>query len=357
MPVRTRADMHIGLDLALEVLNATPTNRMDPAVKDYFLNRTISEFVKDVINKANTPDETKRVPFRLLTHGDILNKYNDIYTLIKVDDTVTPLTIIDNNFYQYTLPTDLLRFEASYSVVLPTNCNIYPISNVISAALGSGAGNVDNGQHYYFITYMYGTVETNITSASVANATVVDKAVNGKISLTSIPDRPSTCTSIKIYRSKVGEAWYKGRLLTTLSADENTYTDNTADVDLGVLYTGNTNETTLPNLLLSNYDITAFNDNPYGGKGKYIGTILESNLTLLSGNLRVYHLNRYTISKLGIIYVKKPAILTSSPSAVNCDLPISVHDRIVDDTAKFIAATTANNNYQQLLMEAKSQNQ
>ena len=68
--------MHIGLDLALEVLNATPTNRMDPAVKDYFLNRTISEFVKDVIAKANKPDENKRVPFRILTHGDILSKYN-----------------------------------------------------------------------------------------------------------------------------------------------------------------------------------------------------------------------------------------------------------------------------------------
>jgi hypothetical protein len=43
MGFRTRADMHIGLDLILNTLNATPTNRMDPPIKDYFLNRTISQ--------------------------------------------------------------------------------------------------------------------------------------------------------------------------------------------------------------------------------------------------------------------------------------------------------------------------
>jgi hypothetical protein len=59
MAIRTRADMHIGLDLMLNTLNATPTNRMDPVIKDYFLNDRIANFVKKVINKHNTPDETK----------------------------------------------------------------------------------------------------------------------------------------------------------------------------------------------------------------------------------------------------------------------------------------------------------
>lgn len=349
MPIRTRSDMHIGLDLILEVLNATPTNRIDPAVKDFFLNRTITQIVKDVINKNNTPDETKRVPFRVLTYGDILNKYNDIYTLVKVDDTLLPtLPLVDNSYYNYILPSDLFRFEGSYSLVRPIDCITYLGAIAPTSVLSSGAGNVDNGKHYYFVTFIYPTLETDINGINVSNATVIDKTANGKIELTNIPLGLTTCTARKIYRSKVGEAWYKGRLLTTLSDNTTTvYTDNTADSSLGALYSGNTRDTQLQNVLLDLYDINLFNIDPYGGRRKLIGTILTTS------GLQLHHLNRYKISKVGIFYVKKPAILTSSPEVVNCDLPESIHDRVIEETAKFIAAATANGNYEQLLMEAK----
>ena len=358
MPLRTRADMHIGLDLALEILNATPTNRLDPAIKDYFLNRTITTFVKNVIAEANKPDESKRVPFRLLTYGDINNKYNDIYTLIKVDDTLLPITEIDNTFFQYILPTDLLRFETSFANVRPIDCIIYPSATKPTLANSVGAGTVDAGLHYYFVTYMYGTLETDINGVNVASLTV-DASKN--VELTAIPLGLSSCTARKIYRSKLNDPWYKAYLVTTLdngvTQTTQTYTDTATDVSLTTLYSGNTNDTQLPNLLLNTYDIISFNSNPYGGSRKYIGTILETNPnTLLSGYLKLYHLDRYAISKVGIIYIKKPAILTSSPEIRNCDLPESIHDNIVDETAKYIAAVTANNNYQTLLNEAK-QNQ
>jgi len=355
MAIRTRAEMHIGLDAALEILDASPMNRLDPAIKDYFLNRTIAEFVKNVINKANEPDETKRVPFRILTHGDILNKYNDIYTLIKVDETLRPITPTDNNFHQYTLPSDMFRFEASYTRLRPIDCITYDAAPAPVVALaGSGAGNVDDGIHYYFMVYVYPTEETDVTVLNSATVTITAKGTNGKVAISSIPVRPTGCTAIKIYRTKAAEAWYLGRLLTTLSSDETTYTDNTADASLGAIYY-NTHDTELPNLLLSTYDIIAFNNNPYGGKRKYIGTIIENN-GAVTGYLKLYHLNRYSINRIGIIYIKKPAVLTSSPSPVNCDLPESVHDKIVDDTAKFISAATTSGNYEQLLMEAKQQN-
>jgi hypothetical protein len=236
MPIRTRAQMHIGLDLGLSILNSNPTNRLDPVIKDFFLNRTISEFVKTEISKGNKPDENKRVPFRILTYGDIINKYNNLRTLIKIKDDTAPDAEIDTSFRDYTLPTDLFRFETSYSIIKPIECN---------------------------------------------NVTYV----------------------------------------------------------------------TLPNPLLDTYDIISFNNNPYGGKRKYIGTILVNN------KLRVYHLGRYTFNKLGMIYIAKSAVLTSSPIIVDCDLPDSVHDTIIDDTVKFISAAVSSGNYQQLLMEAKSKNQ
>lgn len=338
--------MHIGLELALEVLNATPTNRMDPVIKDYFLNRTISEFVKNVINKTNHPDESKRVPFRLLTYGDIINKYNSIYTLIKIDDNLLPiLSVIDNSFYKYILPSDLFRFETSFSNVRPVNCITYPSASAPTVAITGTPGYVELGLHYYFITFVYPTEETDVSGIGVANVTLTTA---GQVNITNIPLGLSGCTARKIYRSKVGEKWYQAKLLVTISNNTTTtYLDDIADASLVTIGYSNLNDTQLPNVLLDLYDIIAFNSNPYGGKGKYIGTIIEN------GGLQLYHLNRYAISKVGIIYVKKPAILTSSPSIINCDLPESVHDEIVDDTARFIAAAITSGNYQQLLMEAK----
>jgi hypothetical protein len=345
MPVRTRSDMHIGLDLILNVLNATPSNRLDPAVKDYFLNRTISEFIKSEVDKTNKPDESKRVPFRILTYGDIINKYNNLYTLIKVDDTLRPLAITDNNFYQYTLPSDLSRFEGSFCNVRPLECITYPSATKPTVANSSGAGTVDAGVHYYVVTFVYPTLETDINGVNVASITIT---TSKNAELTAIPLGLTGCTARKIYRTKVSDPWYKLYYVGTLSGNTTTtYTDSATDASLTVLYSGNLNDTQLTNPLLNTYDIIGFNNNPYGGKRKYIGTIIDNT------GLKLYHLQRYAISKVGVIYLKKPAILTSSPTPVDCDLPESVHDNIVEDTAKFISAAVNSGNYQQLLMEAK----
>lgn len=345
MPIRTRAEMHIGLDLILNVLNATPSNRLDPAVKDYFLNRTISEFIKGEVDKVNKPDESKRVPFRILTYGDILNKYNNLYTLIKVDDTLRPLTIIDNNFYQYTLPSDLSRFEGSFANVRPLDCIIYPSAIAPIVANSTGAGTVTAGLHYYVITFVYPTLETDINGINVASVTIT---TSKNAELTAIPLGLADCTARKIYRTKVGDPWYKLYYVGTVSGNTTTiYTDSITDASLTIPYSGNLNDTQLFNALLNTYDIIAFNNNPYGGKRKYIGTIIDST------GLKLYHNQRYVISKVGIIYLKKPTIITSSPDITICDLPESVHDNIVEDTAKFISAAVNSGNYQQLLMEAK----
>lgn len=348
MPIRTRSDMHIGLDLVLETLNATPTNRMDAPVKDYYLNMTITEFVKNTINRANKPDEDKRIPFRILTYGDILNKYNDIYTLIKTDDTLIPSST-NSEYYLFTLPTDLYRFETSFTNVRPIDCITYSSATAPTVALaGSGAGNVDNGIHKYIVTFVYPSGDTDAIVTGVTSVTVTDKTTNGKVSITNIPLGSTGCTARKIYRTVAGGNWYNAKLLTTISDNTTTsYSDNIADSSLTTALPSNSNDTQLPNILSNTYDVIAFNNNPFGGKKKYIGTTIDTN------GFKLYNLNRYAIGRVGIIYIKTPAVLTSTPGVIDCDLPASVHDQIVNDTAKFIAAAVASGNYEQLLMEAK----
>lgn len=97
---------------------------------------------------------------------------------------------------------------------------------------GSGAGNVDNGDHYYRVTFFNGSAETNGGYVS-SLLTVTDKTTDGQVSLSAIPTDPSgVATGRKIYRKSLTNTTYK--LLTTINDNTTVvYTDNTATASLG----------------------------------------------------------------------------------------------------------------------------
>jgi uncharacterized phiE125 gp8 family phage protein len=95
----------------------------------------------------------------------------------------------------------------------------------------AAAGNVDNGVHRYLVTFVTATGETQAGTTSAA-VTVVDKAINGKVSLTAIPLGGSSVTARKLYRTAAGGSVWM--LLATISNNTaTTYTDNIADASLG----------------------------------------------------------------------------------------------------------------------------
>ena len=102
----------------------------------------------------------------------------------------------------------------------------------VAALAGAGAGNVDDGDHYYRVTFVSGATETDggFVSASV---TVADQSVDGQIALTSIPiDVSGVATSRKLYRRSLTNTTFK--LLTTIADNTTTtYTDNIATASLG----------------------------------------------------------------------------------------------------------------------------
>ena len=109
--------------------------------------------------------------------------------------------------------------------------NQEPAPGALTAALGSGAGNVDNGAHRYLVTFVTSDGETQAGDVS-SSVTVADKTVNGKVSLSAIPLGSSIVTSRKIYRTTAGGSTYL--LLTTIADNTTTtYTDNIADSGLG----------------------------------------------------------------------------------------------------------------------------
>lgn len=112
--------------------------------------------------------------------------------------------------------------------------NQEPAPGAITCALPASpiAGNVDNGAHRYLATFVTADGETQAGTISAA-VTVVDKAVNGKVSLTAIPIGGALVTARKLYRTAAGGSAYL--LLATISNNTaTTYTDNIADASLGV---------------------------------------------------------------------------------------------------------------------------
>ena len=123
-------------------------------------------------------------------------------------------------------------------VGIGTSLTFLPVAapGACTAALaGAGAGDVDDGTHFYVITFVTAEGETELLNAS-NTVTVANKAANGKVALTGIPIGGARVTGRKIYRSKANITI--GRvalhLLATIGNNTTTtYIDNTADASLG----------------------------------------------------------------------------------------------------------------------------
>ncbi|MDB5992404.1 MAG: hypothetical protein JWQ10_3807 [Herbaspirillum sp.] len=100
-----------------------------------------------------------------------------------------------------------------------------------TVALGTGAGNVDNGAHRYLVRFITATGGTQGGAVSAA-VTVADKTVNGKVAVSAIPLGDATVTARELYRTAAGGLTYM--LLATIADNSTTtYADNIADASLG----------------------------------------------------------------------------------------------------------------------------
>lgn len=102
------------------------------------------------------------------------------------------------------------------------------------ALAGAGAGNVENGVHLYWYSYVSPYGESDLSPVS-DGVTVADKTVNGKVSLTAIAVGPAGTTARKLWRTIAGGA--AALALATISDNTTViYEDNIADGSLGAAH-------------------------------------------------------------------------------------------------------------------------
>jgi hypothetical protein len=100
-----------------------------------------------------------------------------------------------------------------------------------SGALAGVAGNVDNGTHYYTVTYLTADGETEMSNESSV-VTVIDKTTNGKVTVTIPVSTNANVTGRNIYRTTISSTAELKLLITVGNNTALTYLDNTADSGL-----------------------------------------------------------------------------------------------------------------------------
>lgn len=111
---------------------------------------------------------------------------------------------------------------------------IAPTGAATAALAGAGAGNVDDGTHSWVITFSRAESSESSQGPKSNVLTVVDKSVDGQVSLTGIPTGPGGTESRSIYRTIAGDT---GDHLLVGTINDNTttiFTDNVADASLDI---------------------------------------------------------------------------------------------------------------------------
>lgn len=110
---------------------------------------------------------------------------------------------------------------------------VNPPDACTATLIATGTGNIENYPYSYIVTFITSNGETNV---SIASATVTVDDTHKQVSITNIPvSLSSLVTGRKLYRGIVGEGGFY-KLLTTINDNTTTtYTDNTANGDLGEL--------------------------------------------------------------------------------------------------------------------------
>lgn len=181
----------------------------------------------------------------------------------------------------------------------------------VAALAGLGAGNIDNGNHGYKITFVTAIGETELGAASNI-VTVVNNAVDGQIILTGIPIGPAGTHVIQrnIYRRKSPFPANYYFLATIADNTTTTYLDNTADAGLGNDSTLRVNTTSWIYSDSSKAGLLSDSNTIYGvGAGigitsgysnVLIGGHVASGITTGNGNTIVGHVAGYALTQ-GVI--------------------------------------------------------
>jgi len=175
----------------------------------------------------------------------------DATTIIANFDTTNRRTSFDTitNTHRINIANGHVNFE-----------NVTKPAQLTAALAGAGAGSVNNGDHYYWATYLTAFGETAVSTKSTV-VTVTDNTTDGKVNVSVVASTNPSVTNIKLYRSSIAGGAYAAYLLDTIANTTTTYVDNKADSALGTVRSEGRDNTTAGSFYLNNIRMMYLIDN------------------------------------------------------------------------------------------------
>lgn len=394
--------MHIGIELGLQELNSNLFNTLQDEEKDYYLNRTIEDFVRAV---ATNEENTIR---SILTYADIRKYYEMINMFIK-DIPLGYINYQSEGYVESPMPPVNALGEVDNEIGMLYDGVTYRVQTVGVTDLSTFGYFVEDDQEnddtfvceidnltiatgvYIFKGEIYRIVNnpgvfdfTAIGAKSNLPGTqfVATKDLDITTVLTNVilkpiakrpawnTDVPSSNTdlyavdTIELFEFLSSESLNTcDKYITSGDLELDQYylvlVNGTTDLSsfggyissmntIGLVFkctTGGTptwaGNTKLMKVVKKPNRLVKFQDKSSFLKHSYGTTISSPISTMINNKLRVYHDKKFPINGIYLQYVKKPNEVNLTNS-IDCNLPVSIHGKIVDWTVLRIAGTTNN---------------
>lgn len=281
----TIAEMHIGIDLALQQLNSNLYGTVMAEEKDFIINSVTDDLVRLVL----------------------LNEDNKTKGYVSVQDIKKLYSVLSNFIIEEELTLVALA-GIGYTFDLAETNEIF---------------------HYYMSSISYMKTGYNIKSGQLVKDEWYVMTVPGTTDLTGVGSAPPNSTN-KVFQCTLGatkDTKYLYRL-----ANSSVDWDGTTTLR---------HLTPIVNRIAQPEDIDNFNSNSFASSS--ITPIITFDYRSSSGFAVIHTNNNYSIYKLMFKYIKFPPKVNSvSDPIVNSKLPSFVHQLLVDLAARKIAGYTNN---------------
>lgn len=333
----TVQEMHIGIDMILQKVNSNVISSFEPEEKDWVLNEEVNRFIKQ---RLSILSNEKRLGFQ-----DNQKRLDDLKNLI-TSKTLNCYQGEDNSFFSF-LPTDYMLLINDRSFIEDLCGNLITNADYINETIYTYTFNP-----FFELDDNMIDIEISINSTSVFK--LVDYYPSGFTNVNMIYELNNYIVesiskfgyNIVLKDNKFYITSTSPLVITFIGFDSYPPTLSTSSkIFKKVIKKTTFNYLQTPNRLVKTEDLFELLTSAFGK------TLPKSPISSLKEDLIfVYHNQKFICPQIRIDYIRKPKKINLSLRQ-DCELHDSIHQEIVENTAKRIAGLTFSQVYNNIINE------
>jgi len=341
----TIQEMHIGIDLYLQKVNSDFVDSLQPEEKDWFLNDEQKRFIMTRINEASN-DKRQGLQFNQKRYDDLENlivpNYSDIAYIRNpisnyIDLPANYLYLLNDRssvdkscIYGETTTLTTKKYYVPFNFTFPDEFSInYTFKIIIDTVVVFSTENYPN---------LVTTIDTLFTLIQLVKDVLISQGY-------------------QVYWEYFNGQFFSNQLIIVLEEDDSFIIENLTEdkieyelfsINLSYFKTTAAKEVETPNRLTKTEDIYEII------RGAFTKPTKESPVSAMeSRRVVVYHNGNFILGKIWIDYIRLPRMVSLS-LGINSELNPNIHEELVEQVGKRLAAYLGAKNYNELSAENRN---